>query len=96
MVKSIVEHSHPAIVSREMCDLVQDEIHSNGETGRGRNTTNLFGSRVVCGSCGAFYDMKVGGKIPSTVRLCGNATANISGVTATQANRAAHNAPRRT
>ena len=56
-----VEDSHPAIVSREMFDLVQDEIRRNGETGKGRYTTNLLGSRVVCGSCGAFYGKKVWG-----------------------------------
>jgi hypothetical protein len=56
-----VEDSHPAIVSREMFDLVQDEVRRNGETGKGRNTTNLFGSRVVCGTCEAFYGKKVWG-----------------------------------
>jgi hypothetical protein len=56
-----VEDSHPAIISREMFDLVQDEVRRNGEVGTSRNTTNLFGSRVVCGGCGAFYGKKVWG-----------------------------------
>lgn len=44
-----------------MFDLVQDEVRRNGETGKSRNTANLFGSRVVCGTCGAFYGKKVWG-----------------------------------
>jgi DNA invertase Pin-like site-specific DNA recombinase len=56
-----VEDSHPAIVSRELYDLVQDEIRRNSGTGSCRNTTTLFGSRIVCGSCGAFYGKKVWG-----------------------------------
>jgi len=56
-----VEDSHTAIVSREIFDLVQDETRRNSEVGTCRNTTNLFGSRVVCGSCGSFYGKKVWG-----------------------------------
>lgn len=68
-----VEDSHPAIVSREIYDLVQDEMRRNSEVGTCRNTTNLFGSRVVCGKCGSFYGKKVWGsntKYRKTVWQC--------------------------
>jgi hypothetical protein len=40
---------------------VQDEIRRNSELGSARNTTNLFGSKIVCGSCSAYYGKKVWG-----------------------------------
>ncbi|GHV08955.1 serine recombinase [Clostridia bacterium] len=54
-----VEDSHPAIISRETFDLVQDEVRRNSETGVGRNTTHIFSGRVICGVCGHFYGKKV-------------------------------------
>lgn len=52
-----VEHSHPAIISAEVFDLVQHEM----EQRKGHYTTNTssFSSRIVCGDCGSFYGTKV-------------------------------------
>ena len=56
-----VDDSHSAIVSREMYDLMQDELRRNGENRSVRSTTNLFSSRIVCGTCGSYYGKKVWG-----------------------------------
>lgn len=54
-----IEDSHPAIVSKEVYDLVQMEIEKRK---RGRNykpTANCFSGKVFCGDCGDLYGSKV-------------------------------------
>ena len=58
-VPALQQHSHPAIVSPEVWELVQIEIedrkiHGNRYSGKG-----AFASRIVCGDCGGFYGSKV-------------------------------------
>lgn len=68
-----VDDSHSAIVSREMYDLMQDELRRNGESRSVRSTTNLFSSRIVCGCCGSYFGKKVWGsntKYRKTVWQC--------------------------
>ncbi len=54
-----VSNSHPAIVSEELFDLVQQEIEARREMGKQYSGKGLFASRIVCGSCGGFYGSKV-------------------------------------
>jgi hypothetical protein len=53
-----VENSHPAIVSPEVYDLVQQELAKRKAAGR-QSGTGPFSSKIVCGSCGQFFAPKV-------------------------------------
>ena len=53
-----VQNSHPAIVSREVHDLVQEELRRRKATGP-KSNVNCFSSRIVCGDCGGYYGSKV-------------------------------------
>ncbi|MEA5016951.1 MAG: recombinase family protein [Candidatus Limiplasma sp.] len=53
-----VQNSHPAIVSREVHDLVQEELRRRKATGP-KSGMNCFSSRIVCGDCGGYYGSKV-------------------------------------
>ncbi len=75
-----VKHSHPAIVSEEVFDLVQLEIaerqtHGNRYSGKG-----LFASRIVCGDCGGFYGSKVWHSTDEYRRLIWRCNRKYSGV----------------
>ena len=53
-----VEQSHPAIVSPEVFDEVQQELKRRREAqyiGRG----GCFSSKIICGECGSYYGRKV-------------------------------------
>ena len=57
-----IEHSHPAIISKEEFDLVQAEIQKRkterGALGdvKGRYSSIYpFSKRIICGECGAYY-----------------------------------------
>lgn len=54
-----VENSHPAIVSPETFELVQEEFRRRKSTGTYTSAINCFASRIVCGDCGGFYGRKV-------------------------------------
>ena len=63
-----VQNSHPAIVSNEVFDLVQEEIERRRQFGINysgrrpelpRGSDSIFNGKVVCGCCGALY----GGRI---------------------------------
>ena len=56
--------SHPAIVSREVHDLVQHEFRRRREshmrtTGWSKTGRACFAGKLVCGDCGSFYGSKV-------------------------------------
>jgi hypothetical protein len=53
-----VENSHPAIVSPEVYDLVQQELAKRKAAGR-QSGTGPFSSKIICGSCGQFFGPKV-------------------------------------
>ena len=54
-----VEDSHPAIISREIFELVQQEKERR-KRGVGRYSgLDIFSSRIICGDCGHFYGPKL-------------------------------------
>lgn len=53
-----VSESHPAIVSTEMFDMVQEEFRNRKKTGY-HSGIGCFSGKIVCGSCGSFYGSKV-------------------------------------
>ncbi len=54
-----VENSHPAIVTAEMYDMVQQELARRKMAGRQHNGTSCFSGKVLCGCCGGVYGSKV-------------------------------------
>ncbi|MEG1779648.1 MAG: recombinase family protein, partial [Oscillospiraceae bacterium] len=52
-----VENSHPAIVSKEVFDLVQLEFSKR--KGIRKSTAGCFSGKVICGDCGGYYGSKV-------------------------------------
>lgn len=54
-----VENSHPAIVTAEMFDMVQEEIERRRQVGRQHNGTSCFSGKIFCGCCGEMYGSKV-------------------------------------
>lgn len=54
-----VENSHPAIVSAEMFDMVQEEMAHRKNAGKQHNGTSCFSGRIFCGCCGGMYGSKV-------------------------------------
>ncbi|GHV17615.1 serine recombinase [Clostridia bacterium] len=53
-----VENSHPAIVSLETYDLVQDEMRRNSAVGCTRSAAHCFSTKVFCGECGGVFGSK--------------------------------------
>ncbi|NFE96383.1 recombinase family protein [Clostridium botulinum] len=54
-----VENSHPAIISSEVFDLVQQEMKKRKKI-KGYKTSGIcFSGKIVCGECGSFYGSKV-------------------------------------
>lgn len=54
-----VENSHPAIITPEVFDLVQQEIKKRKNTKGYKTGRSCFSSKIVCGKCGSFYGSKV-------------------------------------
>ena len=54
-----VENSHPAIISREVYDLVQLELQRRGKRGRHTSAKSIFSDRLICGECSATFGSKV-------------------------------------
>ena len=54
-----VENSHPAIVSREVFELVQAELAKRRQRGGRTSAVTPFSGRLVCGECGAYFGSKV-------------------------------------
>ena len=54
-----VENSHPAIISRETFDLVQEEIRRRKSSGKYTSAVSCFACRIICGDCGGFYGRKI-------------------------------------
>jgi len=53
-----VEQSHPAIVSPEIFDEVQQELKRRREA-RYVGRSGCFSSKIICGECGSYYGRKV-------------------------------------
>ena len=54
-----IEHSHEAIIPPEDWKLVQMEMARRKGLERKYSGNSMFGSRIICGDCGAFYGAKV-------------------------------------
>lgn len=54
-----VENSHPAIITPEVFDLVQQEIKKRKNTKGYKTGGRCFSGKIVCGECGSFYGSKV-------------------------------------
>ncbi len=54
-----VENSHPAIVSPEMFDLVQQELVRRKEQKRPHSGSSIFSGKIICGCCENTYGSKV-------------------------------------
>lgn len=54
-----VEDSHPAIVSREIYELVQLEFEKRKKSKHYKTTANCFSGMIFCGDCGGLYGSKV-------------------------------------
>lgn len=54
-----VENSHPAIVSAEMFEMVQEELARRKQMGRQHNGTSCFAGTIFCECCGGMYGSKV-------------------------------------
>lgn len=54
-----VTDSHPAIINREIFEMVQNEMKRRKEQPTRHSGTGLFASRIFCGDCGAAYGAKV-------------------------------------
>lgn len=70
-----VENSHPAIVTPEVFELVQEEFKRRESAGKHTSAINCFASRIVCGDCGSFYGRKVWhstSKYATTIWQCNN------------------------
>lgn len=52
-----IEGSHPAIISKETFDLVQEEIAKRKQ--ETKRSTSIFANKIICGDCGAYYGRKV-------------------------------------
>ncbi len=54
-----VENSHPAIISEDVFEMVQEEIRLR-KCGPARHSgTSILSSRIICSDCGGFYGAKV-------------------------------------
>ncbi len=54
-----VENSHPAIITPEEFDLVQEEFVKRMNTGKQYSSTSIFSSKIICGDCGSYFGAKV-------------------------------------
>jgi len=54
-----VENSHPAIITPEEFDLVQEEFAKRVNTGKQYSSTSIFSSKIICGDCGSYFGSKV-------------------------------------
>jgi site-specific DNA recombinase len=70
-----VENSHPAIITPEVFELVQEEFRRRKLAGKHTSAINCFASKIVCGDCGGFYGRKVWhstSKYATTIWQCNN------------------------
>lgn len=54
-----VEDSHPAIVSKEVYSLVQQEFEKRKNSKNYMTTSSCFSGKIFCGNCGGLYGSKV-------------------------------------
>lgn len=69
-----VQNNHPAIISKEVFELVQEEIEKRSKMLYSKGES-CFTNKVVCGECGKFYGIKIlhsNSKYNRTVLRCNN------------------------
>lgn len=54
-----VENSHPAIITPEEFDLVQEEYAKREKCKKQYSSTSIYSSKIICGDCGSFFGAKV-------------------------------------
>ncbi len=54
-----VENSHPAIISPEIFDMVQNEVTRRKGLGLHSSSAGIFSSKIICADCGNFFGSKV-------------------------------------
>jgi len=54
-----VENSHPAIVTADVFEAVQEEVRRRSAIGKRLSGSRRFVCRIICGDCGGFYGSKV-------------------------------------
>jgi len=54
-----VENSHPAIITPEEFDFVQEEFIKRVKNGKQYSSTSVFASKIICGDCGSYFGAKV-------------------------------------
>ena len=59
MTQYHVKGSHPAIISEEEFDLVQEEIQRRHSKQKVGYSSSIFSGRIYCGECGGVYGSKV-------------------------------------
>ena len=53
-----VTESHPAIVTPELFELVQQELAKNARLAQGRGNASCFSGKIVCAECRGFYNAR--------------------------------------
>jgi DNA invertase Pin-like site-specific DNA recombinase len=53
-----VENSHPAIIDKDMWEMVQIEIKRRREMVGGFSSANIFAGKIKCADCGGYYGRK--------------------------------------
>jgi site-specific DNA recombinase len=53
-----VENNHPAIIDKDMWDLVQIELEKRLAMGSQYSSSYIFASKLICEDCGGFYGKK--------------------------------------
>lgn len=59
MTQYHVKGSHPAIITEEMYNLVQEELKKRKSRCQHHYSTNIFTGRIFCGECGRVYGPRV-------------------------------------
>jgi len=54
-----VENSHPAIISSDVFDMVQQEIKRRKTMKNRHSSAGIFSSKIICGECGSSFGSKV-------------------------------------
>lgn len=54
-----VENSHPAIITPQEFDMVQEEFLKRENAGKQYSSTSVFASKIICGDCGGYFGAKV-------------------------------------
>ena len=74
-----VEDSHPAIISKEVYSLVQQEFEKRKNSKNYMTTSSCFSGKIFCGNCGGLYGSKVwhsNSKYKRTIWQCNNKFKN--------------------